>query len=219
MSSTSRDYRDEGAAKLVKDLAEGFSKQAQIANRNWLALAVLLLISFTVNKEIDGAAVKPLPFGLGDIKASTFDVFFLFVWVALTIHWLSSFAQTQISYKRSFDMMEKLDDSDVQMRFFDTHTIPTLARVGPLALSSLPVSFPRQIRQAYYMILRFTAGIIMFGLPLTGIIISWTSLISNNVGLVWKSIGTLGALITLFAFTVTGSLFVRNMFDVRKNLP
>ena len=75
-----------GASQMVKDLAEGFSNQARLSNRIWIALMLLAIVF-----ALPGSSTRDgLPFGLGAVDPGLIDPITLFISSLLTVAFCQS---------------------------------------------------------------------------------------------------------------------------------
>lgn len=220
-----------GAPEVVKDLAEAFSGQSKLSNRLWIALiAVTFVIILPVplgNSPVplgnSGESYRELPFGFGHVESNDFDLISLVILAVLTIAFCQAHAQAIRAYRLAQKIINRPElartESMVSARqFFDLLTIPSLTRVAPLAqllLKSaqnlsryrcLSFSALNWLASIYFLILKFVATLIIFGLPATALVIGCQRLFNNQSVSMWTYAAAatgLVALLALVQITVT----------------
>lgn len=209
------------ANQAVKDFVEAFSVQSRLANRVWLALFVLLFVNFQIGtKDLDsGLILKQLPFGLGKVETSDFAALYIFLTCALSIHFFSTLAQSQVAYKFAHDSIDIMEDRERQKVFFNILTSPTLARVGPLGEKMIDegvsVKYSSvKLDKLIYSILRVSSGTIFLGLPVFCVLQGWFAMISANVGPIIFVLGTVFGIMSLAAFQRVVPSYISNIKGV-----
>ena len=166
----------EDARKLVKEVAEAFSTQVQVANRSWIALVTVALVAVVPRDR------PSLPFGLGEVSASSFHTVVFFVLVTLTVSFATAHAQGVRADRLGQSIVDSLaktfQPGDIHPRdLFDMWRKPTLNRVAPLAQlfqgehqfhSSVGKCSPKRrfFSTTYYAFLKAGSWLVYFGLPL-----------------------------------------------------
>jgi hypothetical protein len=129
--SDEKDRRD-----LVKDLADGVSTQAEVANRTWLALVSVAIVAL-----IPHSTGLPLPFSLGEVPQAWFHgVVFSFL-VVLAIAFASAHSQQVRAQKLAQLVIGSLKPTlgpvcAIHPRdYFDMQRKPSLIHIASLAQS------------------------------------------------------------------------------------
>lgn len=206
-----------GAPDVVKDLAEAFSGQSKLSNRLWIALiAVTIFIILPVPLSNSGKSDRELPFGFGHVETNDFDLIALVILAVLTIAFCQAHAQAIRAYRLAHQIIDRLElagtDSMVSPRqFFDFLAIPSLTRVGPLPqlLLKSAQNFSRYrclsllvlnwLASVYFLVLKFVANLIIFGLPAIALVIGCQRLLSNQSVSMWAYAVAATGLVALLA--------------------
>jgi hypothetical protein len=168
---------------MVKDLAEAVSTQAKFANRLWVVLIAMTLLVL-LPPPLGGAspATRQLPFALGIVESSAFNVVALAVLGSLIIGFCQAQAQcirTTILAHRFLDTLAGATTiaGTVHPRdLFDALRTPTLGRAAPLPqlLQGKFQFFPdkpkcppwrRRCSVIYYVFLKLLAFVVYLVLP------------------------------------------------------
>lgn len=206
-----------GAPDVVKDLAVAFSGQSKLGNRLWIGIiAVTLLIVLPAPPSSSGKSYRELPFGFGSVESNDFDLIALVILVVLTIAFCQAHAQAIRAYRLAHQTIDRLGlagtESMVSSRqFFDLLAIPSLTRVAPLPQLLLTsaqklsryrcVSFSalNWLASFYFLILKFVANLVIFGLPAIALVIGCHRLLSNQSVSMWAYAVTATGLVALLA--------------------
>lgn len=164
---------------IVRDLAQGFSTQAKIANKRWLAVVVVAILVLAGAEE-DGLDIA----AIGKIESQFIEVIALAILSALSVAFGSALIQSRIAYDRAMKFMDDMgEDAWHQKRLFDIMVVPTLVGIGPVLnyfydnVSSKP---KRQALRHIYMLTRVLAGMIFFGAPIMAVIYSACDLLLTD---------------------------------------
>ena len=193
-----RERYDE-AAKIGKDLAEGFSAQAKFSNRVWLAL--IASATLALFPETDFIGKVKLPFALGSVDTGTYKVIGFFILTILMISYCQTYAAAHVAVRiahKTIDGMEP-DAKRLTRQLFDMHVTPTLARVAPLAqlLNS------QRIAACYYCLLKTVAIAVILGIPTTALFVVFLQ-VSENTTVPFSIL-----LLALFALCITAIAIVQ----------
>ena len=173
-------------SSVVKELAEATSAQSQVANRYWIALITVALVSLLAepsNKPVT------LPLDFGEIPPSRFYFAAFWLLAVLTTAFSSAHAQVVRVQRMAHNSMDDLGDdplfdSSVHPRdYFDAIRLPTVNRLAPLAQlfrgresrfgnpDNVP-SWRQRCSGLYYIALKTTSWFFYFIMP--GVAL-WTS--------------------------------------------
>jgi len=201
---------------LVRELADGVSTQAHVANSAWIALMTVALLAVLPRAPADHGDVS-LPFSLGQVDQNWFQTVVFCILLVLSIAFASAHAQQVRALKLAHSTIDSLGkglptNGQIYLREgFDMWSKPSLIRVAPLAQSLkgkyqfFPESqnCPTWLRLAsvvYYVLLKLASLIVYFGLPSWAL---WKAHASVSVsGGLWGALALGGFLAGLALFQV-----------------
>lgn len=168
---------------MAKELAGAVSTQAQVANRIWLGLTTVAIVALLPRSAAAaGSTEVGLPFGLGQVEASSFYLILFFLLAALTIAFSAAHAQQVRAQKLTQLFLDEkasppTGPADIHLReLFDLLRLPSFNRVAPLAqlirgryqfygsAAGCP-AWLRFVSTVFYIMLRLVAMAVYFGLP------------------------------------------------------
>jgi hypothetical protein len=218
-----------GNRQVIKEFATSVSTQAQVANRIWLSLMTVALVAL-LPREAATVGKVALPFGFGQVDASTFSVIVFAMLVVLTIAFSSAYAQqfrAQMLAHSFLDSISKTRADFVEAdprELFDMLRLPTFNRVAPLAqLARGPFQFFRDnarcpawlrtITTIYYVLLKLTAMFVYFGLPAYALFDAYEKALPVGSWLWLLRFAVVLAMITLL------QVFLGDLLSLKKVLP
>lgn len=173
----------ESKKNLIKELAEGHSKQSKIANQFWLVLMISSVIAFAGNAGANNR--YNLPFTLGEVSASDFYFISLILISITTI----AFTSAMIQAIRARMLIQKVIDSLTEKEryveeihiqdYLDSILTPTYNRVAPISQYLLGKNqffgngkqnkFLKSIGAIFYIILKLLTFGFIYIIPLLAI--------------------------------------------------
>lgn len=180
--------------QILRDLTDGFSKQAKLSNQYWLLLILVSIISISKTSSItieQSKNIIDLPLELGKVNFIDFNSLLILVICALSIAYASCFLQankTRELIQRIIDNLPKKEKTINGIHIqdiFDSIVNPTFNRVSPISqFISLrnqffsdpkPNLFVRIFSTIFYILLKIISTFIVFIIPLFAM--------SNNIKL------------------------------------
>jgi hypothetical protein len=172
---------DDDPRAVVRELARAVSTQAQVANRLWIVLMTVAFFAVLPLEPTDGKL--PLPFGFGKVDAVLFHSIVYSILVVVALAFASAHAQQVRAQRLAQDVVDSLSTTAVRVdevhlrELFDMWRLPSLNRVAPLAQAlrgkyqfyKTRTECPQWLRGVtivYYVLLKLTALLVFFGLPL-----------------------------------------------------
>lgn len=152
---------------LLKDLCEGNSLQAKVANRVWLVLLLISVNALFANKDDNGRF--PLLFGLNSVTSENFYLFNFFAVSLLSISFCSAHCQTILS-RLLIEKFLKDEENDqyfgIKIRdYVDSIINPTFHRVGPIFRGLPPSKFLNLVLIILYIFLKILTLILFYCIP------------------------------------------------------
>lgn len=185
--------------ELIIELREGFSKQAKQANRYWLILMFLSIISLLNLNSAENTI--SLPFSLGTATPIIFNFFILLMICGVSVIYTSSFLQAQRTRKliqKTIDSMgnaEKFIEGIHVQDLFDSTVSSMFNRVGPIGQfiqgknqffgEDKPEKNNRNIGIFLYVLLKILTLLVIFIVPLLSIIIILLNHQSLEIEKIW----------------------------------
>jgi hypothetical protein len=219
--------RDQHQRSLVKDLAEGVSNQAEVANRLWLAL--ITVAGFALIPRISAQGTIPLPFGFGDVSPFWFNIVVFPILVVIAIAFSAAHVQQIRAQKRAQDVISALEISSADTLhprdYFDFLRKPSLTHVASLAqvIRSRQQFFTphrhlalwrRLLSTAWYGVLKLVSVLIYSLLPILALVYAWLR-VPGTSGLVrWLAAG--GSIVALVALVEVLLLDAKYAYDTMK---
>jgi hypothetical protein len=179
----------EDALKIVRDLAEGYSKQSKDSNRLWLASIAGAAVVVFPTHSLDDKTMVNLPFSLGAVPSSIFEPVGFFILFILFMAYCQAYAHAHNAdyfSQRRLDELERNNPKALARDFYDNLVASSFARVWPLVYL-LRISCGgalKTVQLLYYVLLKFLTTVILLGIPLTALWVSYRPLLEASPTLI-----------------------------------
>jgi hypothetical protein len=190
MSSTAIPPQTE-IPKLIKDLAETFSRQSKYSNQLWLALVVAAAVVIFPN--INGHNIT-LPFSLAVVDKDIYVRIGFLILTVLIIAYCQAFAQAQQAAWLAHRLIDKLDDQWARS-LYDVSVTATFTRVAPLvdllilqlgSRTTIKPSTLSRLAAVYYGLMKILANGVILGIPAGAVYTGYLRWMENPSILSWE---------------------------------
>lgn len=174
--------------ELIKELAEGFSRQSKTSNQFWITLIITSIITITAQPDINN--LVELPFTLGKVKTENFYSIVLILICVLSI----AYASAMIQAIRARKLIQKVINNMDKKIYYKVHIqdvldcmlIPTYNRVAPISQFLLgknqfygelkPKKYLKILSTIFYVLLKLTTYIFLYIVPVYSMLLSWNKI-------------------------------------------